>query len=63
MGRLESGIKTRHAKPRGTYKEPEDEEGLPGPDDGTSAVRTAKLDTEGTLTGPGGTAGGRLDKY
>ncbi|KAG9577139.1 hypothetical protein KCU77_g8295, partial [Aureobasidium melanogenum] len=26
------------AKPKGSYQEPGDEEGLPGPDDGTSAV-------------------------
>ncbi|KAK8192672.1 hypothetical protein M8818_007844 [Zalaria obscura] len=33
--------RTRGAtKPSGTYAEPGDEEGLPGPDDGTSAVRT-----------------------
>ncbi|KAH7336349.1 hypothetical protein BKA65DRAFT_553005 [Rhexocercosporidium sp. MPI-PUGE-AT-0058] len=30
------GEKTRHAKPTGLYREPGDEEGLPGPDDGTS---------------------------
>ena len=30
--------KTRGAKPSGTYVEPGDDEGLPGPDDGTSAV-------------------------
>ncbi|KAF7504537.1 hypothetical protein GJ744_002093 [Endocarpon pusillum] len=30
--------RTRGAKPAGTYREPGDEEGLPGPDDGTSAV-------------------------
>jgi hypothetical protein len=29
--------KTRGAKPRGGYTEPGDEEGLPGPEDGTSA--------------------------
>lgn len=34
------GDRTRHAaKPAGTYCEPGDEEGLPGPDDGTSNVR------------------------
>ena len=34
------GDRTRHAtKPAGTYREPGDEEGLPGPDDGTSNVR------------------------
>ena len=37
------GDRTRHAKPAGTYKEPGDEEGLPGPDDGTSAVSTGVL--------------------
>ncbi|PQE04388.1 histone chaperone CHZ domain-containing protein [Rutstroemia sp. NJR-2017a BVV2] len=31
--------RTRHAKPTGTYREPGDEEGLPGPDDGTSSTR------------------------
>ncbi|EON64891.1 hypothetical protein W97_04125 [Coniosporium apollinis CBS 100218] len=32
--------RTRGAtKPAGTYQEPGDEEGLPGPDDGTSNVR------------------------
>ncbi|KAK6335430.1 hypothetical protein TWF696_002207 [Orbilia brochopaga] len=30
--------RTRGAKPRNTYREPGDEEGLPGPDDGTSSV-------------------------
>ncbi|KAF3913010.1 hypothetical protein ABW21_db0201757 [Orbilia brochopaga] len=30
--------RTRGAKPRGTYREPGDEEGLPGPEDGTSSV-------------------------
>merc|ERR1712093_739452 len=29
--------KTRHAKPTGSYREPGDEEGLPGPEDGTSS--------------------------
>ncbi|CZT02694.1 hypothetical protein WAI453_002171 [Rhynchosporium graminicola] len=29
--------KTRHAKPTGSYKEPGDDEGLPGPEDGTSS--------------------------
>lgn len=29
--------KTRHAKPTGEYREPGDEEGLPGPEDGTSS--------------------------
>lgn len=34
------GDRTRHAKPQGPgYREPGDEEGLPGPDDGTSNVR------------------------
>jgi len=33
------GGKTRGAKPTGTYQEPGDEEGLPGPEDGTSATR------------------------
>ncbi|KAI9877029.1 MAG: hypothetical protein M1830_005003 [Pleopsidium flavum] len=33
------GGRTRGAKPDGSYAEPGDEEGLPGPDDGTSAVR------------------------
>lgn len=28
----------RGAKPAGGYREPGDEEGLPGPDDGTSSV-------------------------
>jgi hypothetical protein len=28
--------RTRHAKPSGGYREPGDEEGLPGPEDGTS---------------------------
>ncbi|KAF3175176.1 hypothetical protein TWF751_004384 [Orbilia oligospora] len=31
--------RTRGAKPQGRYREPGDEEGLPGPDDGTSRVR------------------------
>ncbi|KAM3065068.1 hypothetical protein ACMFMG_006170 [Clarireedia jacksonii] len=31
--------RTRHAKPIGTYREPGDEEGLPGPEDGTSSTR------------------------
>lgn len=31
--------RTRGAGPKGGYTEPGDEEGLPGPDDGTSAVR------------------------
>ncbi|KAK6542292.1 hypothetical protein TWF694_006252 [Orbilia ellipsospora] len=30
--------RTRGAKPRGEYREPGDDEGLPGPDDGTSSV-------------------------
>ena len=30
--------RTRGAKPSGGYAEPGDEEGLPGPDDGTSRV-------------------------
>ncbi|KAK6430322.1 hypothetical protein LTR95_013523 [Oleoguttula sp. CCFEE 5521] len=30
------GSRTRGAKPAGTYQEPGDEEGLPGPEDGTS---------------------------
>jgi hypothetical protein len=30
--------RTRGAKPAGGYREPGDEEGLPGPDDGTSSV-------------------------
>ncbi len=30
--------RTRGAKPVDGYREPGDEEGLPGPDDGTSAV-------------------------
>jgi len=33
------GGRTRGAKPVGTYREPGDEEGLPGPDDGTSSTR------------------------
>ncbi|KAL8769996.1 MAG: hypothetical protein Q9209_004243 [Squamulea sp. 1 TL-2023] len=32
------GGRTRGAKPSGGYTEPGDEEGLPGPEDGTSAV-------------------------
>lgn len=37
---IQKGDRTRHAtKPAGTYREPGDEEGLPGPDDGTSNVR------------------------
>ncbi|KAL8785966.1 MAG: hypothetical protein Q9213_003042 [Squamulea squamosa] len=32
------GGRTRGAKPSGGYAEPGDEEGLPGPEDGTSAV-------------------------
>ncbi|MCJ1360976.1 hypothetical protein MMC16_000071 [Acarospora aff. strigata] len=37
---IKKGGRTRGAgKPSGTYTEPGDEEGLPGPDDGTSAVR------------------------
>ncbi|KAH8652681.1 hypothetical protein BGZ60DRAFT_533544 [Tricladium varicosporioides] len=32
------GSRTRNAKPDGGYTEPGDEEGLPGPDDGTSAT-------------------------
>ncbi|KAL8738275.1 MAG: hypothetical protein Q9181_000910 [Wetmoreana brouardii] len=32
------GSRTRKAKPAGSYTEPGDEEGLPGPDDGTSRV-------------------------
>ena len=31
--------RTRGAKPRGGYAEPGDEEGLPGPEDGTSSTR------------------------
>jgi len=31
--------RTRGAKPVGAYREPGDEEGLPGPDDGTSSTR------------------------
>ncbi|EKD15238.1 hypothetical protein MBM_06454 [Drepanopeziza brunnea f. sp. 'multigermtubi' MB_m1] len=30
--------KTRGAKPSGSYREPGDEEGLPGPEDGTSST-------------------------
>jgi len=30
--------RTRHAKPSGGYREPGDEEGLPGPEDGTSSI-------------------------
>ena len=30
--------RTRGAKPSGGYREPGDEEGLPGPEDGTSSV-------------------------
>ncbi|THW96359.1 hypothetical protein D6D17_07171 [Aureobasidium pullulans] len=32
------GGRTRGAKPTGSYQEPGDDEGLPGPDDGTSAI-------------------------
>ena len=32
------GSRTRGAKPKGGYAEPGDEEGLPGPEDGTSSV-------------------------
>ena len=39
-GNILKGDRLRHAtKPAGTYREPGDEEGLPGPDDGTSNVR------------------------
>ncbi|CRK23579.1 hypothetical protein HYQ45_013953 [Verticillium longisporum] len=31
--------RTRSAKPEGSYREPGDEEGLPGPEDGTSQGR------------------------
>jgi hypothetical protein len=31
--------RTRGAGKSGMYREPGDEEGLPGPDDGTSAIR------------------------
>ena len=34
------GGRTRGAKPSGGYAEPGDEEGLPGPEDGTSRLRT-----------------------
>ena len=38
------GERTRGAtKPSGTYTEPGDEEGLPGPEDGTSAVRGGRI--------------------
>jgi len=33
------GGRTRGAEPTGTYTEPSDVEGLPGPDNGTSSVR------------------------
>ncbi|MCJ1266287.1 hypothetical protein MMC22_006170 [Lobaria immixta] len=33
-----SGGRTRGAKPTGGYAEPGDEEGLPGPEDGTSST-------------------------
>lgn len=33
------GGRTRGAKPSGGYREPSDEEGLPGPEDGTSSTR------------------------
>ena len=33
------GGRTRGAKPTGGYREPGDEEGLPGPEDGTSSTR------------------------
>ncbi|KAI9724330.1 MAG: hypothetical protein M1812_000398 [Candelaria pacifica] len=36
------GGRTRGAGPRGGYSEPGDEEGLPGPDDGTSNIRTGR---------------------
>ena len=32
------GERTRGAKPSGGYREPGDEEGLPGPEDGTSST-------------------------
>ncbi|KAF3931374.1 hypothetical protein ABW20_dc0108123 [Dactylellina cionopaga] len=35
--------RTRKAKLKGTYQEPGDEEGLAGPEDGTSAVRGGSL--------------------
>ncbi|KAI9811299.1 MAG: hypothetical protein M1832_000913 [Thelocarpon impressellum] len=34
------GDRTRGAGPRGGYREPGDDEGLPGPEDGSSANRT-----------------------
>jgi hypothetical protein len=33
------GGRTRGAKPTGSYHEPSDEVGLPGPEDGTSSTR------------------------
>ena len=38
-GNILDGGRTRGAKPTGTYTEPGDDEGLPGPDDGTSGMR------------------------
>jgi hypothetical protein len=37
------GGRTRGAKPTGTYREPGDDEGLPGPGDGTSSTRWLKI--------------------
>ncbi|KAI9810890.1 MAG: hypothetical protein M1827_005749 [Pycnora praestabilis] len=36
------GDRTRGAGPKGGYSEPGDDEGLPGPDDGTSNLRTGR---------------------
>ncbi|KAI9704364.1 MAG: hypothetical protein M1836_007227 [Candelina mexicana] len=36
------GGRTRGAGPKGGYSEPDDEEGLPGPEDGTSNIRTGR---------------------
>ena len=37
------GGRTRGAQPSGSYTEPGDDEGLPGPDDGTSRNATEGL--------------------
>jgi len=53
------GNRLRHAKPRGGgYKEPTMDEGLPGPEEGTSGVRSKG--TEGAYENkPGGSRRGR----
>jgi hypothetical protein len=43
--------KTRGAKPRGGYTEPGDEEGLPGPEDGTKAPRYRYVETSPSRRG------------